>query len=237
MNARSTIFLFTLHVLPGCSFEASTEVGDKGPSSPSDDTGGSTDGTGGTDTGGPGDSGEPPHPSDVDDDGDGLTENEGDCDDTDAAIHPGAADGCDGKDSDCDDEVDEDAASEDGWEPNDDQDAWVGDLEVTPDITVQGILHNDDDVDRYAFEMFDSGWGLFTLVVSLTSIPPDATYRMRLENVETGAVLFEEFGEDSLEAIVSDTAFYDDGGTYRVTVDAMGGATCERQYLLSFSLD
>ena len=39
----------------------------------------------------------------VDDDGDGFTENEGDCDDTDASIHPGATEICgDGIDQDCD---------------------------------------------------------------------------------------------------------------------------------------
>ncbi len=41
-------------------------------------------------------------PDQVDDDGDGYTENEGDCDDADAGIHPGADDPCDGLDQDCD---------------------------------------------------------------------------------------------------------------------------------------
>ena len=44
----------------------------------------------------------PPKPDDVDDDGDGITENQGDCDDTDAAVHPGATEICgDGIDQDC----------------------------------------------------------------------------------------------------------------------------------------
>lgn len=39
---------------------------------------------------------------DIDNDGDGLTENQGDCNDADAVIHPGAADTCgDGIDQDC----------------------------------------------------------------------------------------------------------------------------------------
>ncbi|MFH0730448.1 MAG: MopE-related protein [Pseudomonadota bacterium] len=44
----------------------------------------------------------PPKPDDVDNDKDGFTENQGDCNDTDATIHPGAAETCgDGIDQDC----------------------------------------------------------------------------------------------------------------------------------------
>lgn len=50
-----------------------------------------------------------PDPMDVDDDGDGVTENEGDCNDADATVYPGAADDSqDGVDNDCDGDVDED---------------------------------------------------------------------------------------------------------------------------------
>ena len=43
-----------------------------------------------------------PDPSDVDDDGDGVTENQGDCDDANGAIHPNAQEVCgDGIDQDC----------------------------------------------------------------------------------------------------------------------------------------
>ncbi len=44
----------------------------------------------------------------VDADGDGFTPSEGDCDETDAAVHPGASEACNGVDDDCDGEVDED---------------------------------------------------------------------------------------------------------------------------------
>ena len=45
--------------------------------------------------------------SDVDDDGDGYTENEGDCDDASSSIYPGAGEFYNGVDDDCDERVDE----------------------------------------------------------------------------------------------------------------------------------
>ncbi|MFH4965434.1 MopE-related protein [Gaetbulibacter sp. M235] len=45
--------------------------------------------------------------ADTDDDGDGQTENEGDCDDTDPTINTNAIEICDGKDNNCDGQIDE----------------------------------------------------------------------------------------------------------------------------------
>ena len=43
----------------------------------------------------------------VDQDGDGYTVSQGDCDDADATVYPGASESCDGKDNDCNDLIDD----------------------------------------------------------------------------------------------------------------------------------
>lgn len=51
----------------------------------------------------------PPNVNDIDDDGDGYSENTGDCNDSDASIYPGSIEVCDdGIDNNCDGNVDED---------------------------------------------------------------------------------------------------------------------------------
>ncbi len=50
----------------------------------------------------------------VDADGDGYTEADGDCDDGDASVHPGADEGCDGVDTDCDGALGDDEVDDDG---------------------------------------------------------------------------------------------------------------------------
>ncbi len=83
--------------------------------------------------------GEYPHGSDPDrdDDGDGFTENEGDCDDGDAAAFPGAPEVDNQVDDDCDGEVDEPPdpvdLDGDGWTPED-GDCDDGDPEVHPTL-------------------------------------------------------------------------------------------------------
>jgi hypothetical protein len=80
-------------------------------------------------------------PSAADDDGDGVTEAAGDCDDTDATMFPGATELADWQDNDCDGTVDEgtshydddgDGASEQGGDCNDGNPAiGPASLEVT----------------------------------------------------------------------------------------------------------
>ena len=225
--------LLLLVSVAACDFSASTKVSGEDSGGPLDSADPGGDGAG-TDGGGDG-GGSTTEPTDLD--GDGWSEEEGDCADTDPAVHPEASDGCDGVDTDCDGVTDEDAASEDEYEPNDEE-AWdLGSLDEEPGRTIQAAFHSDDDVDRYAFSFTDSGWGLFSLTAVLTGIPEDATYRLTIENKSRGEVVFEEVGTDSIHADYSDQAFQDDGGDWEIVVEPVVGADCARRYLLTLALD
>ncbi len=80
---------------------------------------------------------------DSDEDGDGFTENEGDCDDTDSGQHPGADEVENGEDDDCDGTIDEGTNAYD-----DDGDGWSENEGDCDDTTVT-ITAADCDGDGY----------------------------------------------------------------------------------------
>ena len=123
------------------------EPADTGPEPGGD----GADGAGGTGTGGTQDTGTPPEgPQDRDEDG--VTDDE-DCDDLDPRTYPGAPELCDGRDNDCDGDVDEDADTARTWFADGDGDGF-GDAE-TPAVSCtqpSGFVGNDRDCDDTAFE-------------------------------------------------------------------------------------
>ncbi len=91
----------------------------------------------------------PPESLSDDGDGDGYSEVDGDCDDADSSLSPGATEYCDGVDNDCDGSTDEDSAADAGtWYADDDGDGY-GDASSTTAACSQpsGYLSDDSDCD------------------------------------------------------------------------------------------
>lgn len=121
-----------------------------------------------------------------DDDGDGVSEDQGDCDDADKAVRPGAAELADCVDQDCDGAIDEGVSlpqRDDAFEPNDsfdkaqdlhtrDRKAFSRDLEfVTRDLK---------DEEWVRFWSDDGDFDLWSIGAGAIRVPPGATYRLDL---------------------------------------------------------
>jgi hypothetical protein len=106
------------------------------------DDGGEDGGDGGDDGGDDGGVGD----ADVDDDEDGYTENEGDCDDNNSDVHPDAVEYCNNRDDDCDGSIDdpEDLADGQGDTRYEDLD---GDGYGNPDVSASACEHSEGWVD------------------------------------------------------------------------------------------
>jgi hypothetical protein len=70
-----------------------------------------------------------------------------DCDDGDAAVHPGAAETCDEVDQDCDGTVDNDADDATTWFADGDGDGWGGEASVESCVQPAGYVENPGDCD------------------------------------------------------------------------------------------
>ncbi len=105
--------------------------------------------------------------SDTDDDGDGLSEEQGDCNDTYPTVFSGATELCDDTDNDCDGEVDEDCvpvevlptiSGIDGW------DTAAGAVGTTKAIVIEagvvppGVVVPDSTASAHAGHRFADGW-------------------------------------------------------------------------------
>jgi hypothetical protein len=87
-----------------------------------------------------------PSPFETDDDGDGLSEADGDCDDDNATISPGAEELCDGVDNDCDGTIDDGAGDLRTFYWDHDGDG-TGETPVEACALPEGAAENDGDCD------------------------------------------------------------------------------------------
>jgi len=82
----------------------------------------------------------------TDDDGDGFTEDQSDCDDANPNVYPGADEVCDGVDDDCDGTVDQGAADAGTWYADNDGDGYGAEA-VTACSQPKGSVDDDTDCD------------------------------------------------------------------------------------------
>jgi len=174
----------------------------------------------------------------VDDDSDGYTENQGDCDDTDETIFPGAEDVCDGISNDCDEDIDEDALDE--YEPNDTV-HWSLGIVGSDTIELDAFLHSEDDIDRFDYSIND---GFIDLVlgirIALSGFTSDIAYKMTIVEVASGLKVFEEFKTAGVEELVyrhNDSILGDESGMYQIQIKSLGGYGCSEPYTLTISED
>ncbi|MBX7149384.1 carboxypeptidase regulatory-like domain-containing protein, partial [bacterium] len=86
----------------------------------------------------------------ADSDGDGFSPNDGDCDDANSEIYPGASEVCDELDNDCDAQIDEDAVDASYFYVDGDQDGYGDDLQVVSACNAPaGTVLNGDDCNDY----------------------------------------------------------------------------------------
>lgn len=228
---RWFVRLCLLLTLVGCSFKAAGVDGESVSAIETLDTGTPVSDTGG----GSQEDDIPPDPERTDDDLDGYTEAEGDCDDEDADVRPGLPDVCDGVDNDCDEQVDEEAREEDPFEPNDSIAHELGDLDAVGSFEVDAFLHDEDDVDRYRFLYTDSLIDLDTLTVELTNFTGDITYKMKIVALESGEEVFEDFSTPSDDALsfTLESALGSDSGSFEIVISSLGGAGCTTPYRIN----
>lgn len=125
-------------------------------------------------------------PNDPDQDNDGWTVGEGDCDDNNPNVYPGAPESCNGVDDDCDNQIDEDAVP-DASEPNDvcTQQTYIGfifgDNCSGESLAFSGNLVPAGDVDFLRFTLLEQSVVPQDLIARIAlTVPADAAGPLQL---------------------------------------------------------
>lgn len=156
-----------------------------------------------------------------DDDGDGVTELQGDCDDADPTRYPAAVETADCRDQNCNGQVDEGVvllAEDDAYEPDDARDH-------AHDLGTQGIksfdqkltivTHGADDEEWFSFYSDDGDWDAWGIDASAIAVPDGGVYDVSIERSGGRVVASERLSDASHpEVQVFGAALRDDSGTY-----------------------
>ena len=165
-------------------------------------------------------------PLDYDDDGDGYTENDGDCDDGDASVYPTASEACDDVDNDCGGDINEDWW--DTYESNDSSSSpydlgevdsgmlWAGDS-----LTLSGLtLHYSGDDDWFMWDADDDWYDNVNITVTVR-VPSTGDYVAELYLDDGGWNLEDsESGNGSLTLSYTGDLFDEDEDDFAVRVYA-----------------
>lgn len=175
-----------------------------------------------------------------DDDGDGYSENQGDCEDDNPLANPAMVEICDDSDNDCNGYINDN--SWDSFEPNDTSGAAydfgaVGDsLWSNQTVNLAGLtIHEDDDEDWYRWETGD----IFIIDnvdinVTVYGLPNGGNYIVELWNMEDNVVVDSDSGSGTLTVQYSGDWLEDGEETWAVNVHAMTwpANSCSTTYTL-----
>lgn len=187
-------------------------------------------------------------PQQEDVDGDGYTFDDGDCNDGDPNINPGATDICDNIDNDCDGLLSD--IDVDQWEPNY---SWTfGDLNATSylgELADNSIIEVDNyhfpeaDIDTFVFFDEDGTFDSFNFTVTLYQVPVDLELSMSIEWFDEAGTSQGIIGTatgngpgTNVEFNHAGTYFGDDTGYYVVTITSVG-ESCSEPYILKLEED
>jgi hypothetical protein len=162
-----------------------------------------------------------------DDDGDGQTEEEGDCDDTDSRRRLGGVEVYDCVDNDCNGDIDEGTtprAVDDAFEPNDSQSAplstaqrnWLGGYMPTSDV-IEIVSRDGQDTERFTVVAHDGLLDNFQVSVELLHGGQNIRYRAEIIS-PSGSRVSGVLSGGERSVVFPGTADHSDSGTYAIAI-------------------